>query len=94
MPPHSATPEYHSGTIKLALVFIERDNELPAHVAASVERILGIDTTGNTSGQQGEKIQHRRHSQPPSPTHTGSNVGHLLATAPARVNGEVVSTRS
>ncbi|KAF2850639.1 hypothetical protein T440DRAFT_554817 [Plenodomus tracheiphilus IPT5] len=54
-PPHSATPEYRNGTMKLALVFIERDPELPAHVAASVERVLGIRTTRHASGQKGEQ---------------------------------------
>jgi hypothetical protein len=51
-PPHSATPEYRNGTMKLALVFVERDPELPAHIAASVERILGLRTTRNISGQE------------------------------------------
>jgi hypothetical protein len=38
--------------MKLALVFVERDPELPAHIAASVERILGLRTTRNISGQE------------------------------------------
>jgi len=52
-PPHSATPEYRNGTMKLALVFIERDPELPACIASSVERILGRGTTRNASGHKG-----------------------------------------
>lgn len=48
-PPHSATAEYRNGTMKLALVFIERDLELPARIASSVERILGRCITRNAS---------------------------------------------
>jgi hypothetical protein len=53
-PPHSATPEYRNGTMKLALVFVERGPDLPAHVASSVERILGReDAQRNATGQKG-----------------------------------------
>jgi hypothetical protein len=41
--------------MKLALVFVERDSELPIHIAVSVERILGIGITRNTSGQKDEE---------------------------------------
>ncbi|KAF1841363.1 uncharacterized protein K460DRAFT_397607 [Cucurbitaria berberidis CBS 394.84] len=53
--PHCATPEYRNVTMKLASLFIERHPELPAHVAASVERILGTGTTKEASGQTGDE---------------------------------------
>ena len=43
---HCATPKYYNKTIKLALVFVKRD-ELPAHIATHVERILRTDTIRN-----------------------------------------------
>lgn len=51
---HCATPKYCNRTIKLALVFVKRD-ELPTHIAAYVERILGTDITRNAGRQEGEE---------------------------------------
>jgi hypothetical protein len=43
--PHCASPEYRNGIMKLAQVFVERDRELPVHVATHVRRILETATS-------------------------------------------------
>jgi hypothetical protein len=75
-------------------LFVECDPGLPAHIAAHVERLSGMDTTRNAGGADWRetRMRHRTALMAALAKRIGANVGRWLVAALARVNGGALST--